>query len=182
MRYRCFENYLLKQPDKKYFKSFEFQNSGEEQRLFYKIMDSIYCKNFRKYYVIPEFKKFLKKYEDNEKGIYKFLKYLKWYFIVDDNKEIGENSSSYNDAMLIAENLDIAYFIYLEDIFDAGIIEKILLRKDICEFYNKKVKVNILKEKDFDFLVSIGLIDALRDYLNKMREFVRVNESVESNI
>ena len=175
------KNFLLKQADKKYFKNLEI-HKFEEQRLLHKIMDSIYRGNFRKYYVIPELKSFLKKYEDNEKGIYKFLKHLELELKIDRDKEIYIGSHICDDAMILAENLDIAYLWDIDSEFSSQVADEILLRKNICVSDVKDTTVYIFKEKDFEFLASVGLIKGLRDYLNKIREFVQINEIINGSI
>ena len=114
----------------------------------------------------------MKKYEDNEKGIYKFLKHLELELKIDRDKEIYIGSHICDDAMILAENLDIAYLWDIDSEFSSQVADEILLRKNICVSDGKEITVYIFKEKDFEFLASVGLIKGLRDYLNKIREFV----------
>ena len=84
--------------------------------------------------------------------------------------------------MILAENLDIAYLWDIDSEFSSQVADEILLRKNICVSDGKEITVYIFKEKDFEFLASVGLIKGLRDYLNKIREFVQINEIVNDSI
>lgn len=160
-----------------YFPDFVNPRNTEWIRKIQIIMNEIDEDGFRQEYVIPKIEAFLKKYEGKAERAEAFMEDIRWEIDIDLDGEICGSSAMMEEAMILAENLEIATLYDAEERLSDTVLKSLMKRKKICtESKYGHITVSVYQEKDKDYLRKQGVFQALEHYLEKLERFVLENK------
>lgn len=162
-----------------YFPDFVKPSNTDWMRMVQLIMDEIDKEGFRQHYVVPKLEELLNRYQQEPERAAAFMKDIHWELDIDFDGEICGSSIIAEDTVLLAENLEIADLIDVEDCLAESSLKSLIRREEICEKKDGYITVSVYKEKDEEYLKKIGVYDAWECYFGKMEKFVEVNRGME---
>ncbi|MDY5618729.1 ATP-binding protein [Faecalicatena sp.] len=140
------------------------------------IMDEIDRTGFRQKYVVPKLEEFLNQYPSKAERAAAFLEDIRWELDIDLDGEICGGSYFEKDAMILADNLGIAYLTDAEEYLAESSRRSLIERQGICTKKEDYIAVSLYKETDEDYLRKIGVYEALEYYFGKLETFVQLNK------
>lgn len=139
-------------------------------------MDEIDRTGFRQKYVVPKLEEFLNQYPSKAERAAAFLEDIRWELDIDMDGEICGGSYFEKDAMILADNLGIAYLTDAEEYLAESSRRSLIERQGICTKKEDYIAVSLYKETDEDYLRKIGVYEALEYYFGKLETFVQLNK------
>ena len=152
-----------------YVSDFVNPKNSEWIRKIQRIMNEIDEEGFRQGYVVPKIQAFLEKYAGKPERAAALMEDIRWEIDVDFDGELCGSSAVMDEAMVLAENLEIAVLYDAEECLSASALRSLSRRKNICEKSKYgHISVSVYKEKDREYLRRQGVFLTLERYLEKL--------------